>query len=313
MYSSISSLAGQSQDDHPNRASRASSISRVIRFADEDRRYVVDTAAGGRVRNAIEMNAVETDDHSTIAQSMNEPFPNHLDEDLESLARGRQPSAEEQRPAGPAANGAYAYHFRSHSRNHSSSLSRHSLRRFSSQDELLPYHAARQVIYRAGRNLSARPSNETLSVYAPNMGRISALILLVCSSAMIAACAECLVNTIDAMVIKTPLSELFIGLIILPIAGNVAEHITALTVAAKNKMDLAISVSVGSANQIALFVTPVIVIAGWIMNQDMTLYFSLYETVTLVATTLLVNVLILNGRTNVLEGGLLCACYFIIG
>jgi Ca2+:H+ antiporter len=97
------------------------------------------------------------------------------------------------------------------------------------------------------------------------------------------------------MVAHSPLSEPFIGLIILPIAGNVAEHITAMTVAAKNKMDLAIGVSVGSSIQIALFVTPLVVIVGWILDRDMTLYFSLFETVKLVATAFLVNFLILNG------------------
>jgi Ca2+:H+ antiporter len=78
-------------------------------------------------------------------------------------------------------------------------------------------------------------------------------------------------------------------------------------------MDLALGVSVGSSIQIALFVTPVVVIAGWIMGKDMTMYFSIFETATMVSSALVVIVLILNGRTNYFEGSILCACYALIG
>lgn len=115
------------------------------------------------------------------------------------------------------------------------------------------------------------------------------------------------------MVTHTRISESFIGLIILPIAGNTAEYVTAVTVAAKNKVDLAIGVSMGSSIQVALFVNPFVVIMGWILRKEMTLYFGLFETVTLLGAALLVNFLILNGKTNYLEGTLLCACYVILG
>ena len=147
----------------------------------------------------------------------------------------------------------------------------------------------------------------------PSIGRKASMLLLVVSSLLVALCAEFLVNTLDDMVSSGPSSQTFIGLIILPIAGNCVEHITATVVAAKGKFDLAIGVSVGSSVQIALFVTPLVVIAGWIFDRDMTMYFGLFETVSLVATTFLVNFLISHGRTNFLEGSLLCACYVIIG
>lgn len=145
------------------------------------------------------------------------------------------------------------------------------------------------------------------------IGRLASLVLLLLSSILVSICAFCLTNTIDAMVANTPLSEAFIGIILLPIAGNAAEHITAMTVASKNKMDLAIGVSVGSSIQIALFVTPAVVLLGWSMERQMTLYFSLFETVTLVVAVGLVVVVMLNGRTNYLEGSLLCVCYIIVG
>ena len=109
------------------------------------------------------------------------------------------------------------------------------------------------------------------------------------------------------------MGEVFVGLIIIPIVGNAAEHVTAITVALKNKMDLAIGVAVGSSIQIALFITPLIVILGWIMDREMTLFFTLFETVCLFVSTFIVNFLVLDGRSNYLEGALLCATYVIIG
>ncbi|KIW95586.1 calcium/proton exchanger [Cladophialophora bantiana CBS 173.52] len=144
------------------------------------------------------------------------------------------------------------------------------------------------------------------------IGKLASSLLLVISSLLVAICADFLVNTLDDIVESGPFSEAFIGLIILPVAGNCAELITATAVASKGKFDLAIGVSVGSSVQISLFVTPLVVIAGWALNRDMTMYFGIFETVALFATTFLVNVLILYGKSNFLEGSLLCACYFII-
>jgi Ca2+:H+ antiporter len=128
----------------------------------------------------------------------------------------------------------------------------------------------------------------------------------------VAICAEFLVDSIDYLVQTTGVSQAFIGLIILPIVGNAAEHVTAVTVASKNKMDLAIGVALGSSIQIALFVTPVIVLLGWILNTEMSLYFSLFETISLFASAFIVNYLMLDGRSNYLEGALLIAAYVII-
>lgn len=70
--------------------------------------------------------------------------------------------------------------------------------------------------------------------------------------------------------------------------------------------------AVGSSIQIALFTTPLVVILGWIMGRDMTLYFTLFETVCLFVSAFIVNFLVLDGRSNYLEGALLCATYVII-
>ena len=144
------------------------------------------------------------------------------------------------------------------------------------------------------------------------ISRTSAVILLLASTGLVAVCAEFLVSSIDYLVSNTGVSEAFVGLIILPIVGNAAEHVTAVTVASKNKMDLAIGVAVGSSIQIALFVTPVIVLLGWILTKDMSLYFSLFETISLFVSAFIVNFLVLDGRSNYLEGALLIAAYVII-
>ena len=145
-----------------------------------------------------------------------------------------------------------------------------------------------------------------------HMSRTSAIILLLVSTGLVAVCAEFLVASINYLVENTSVSEAFVGLIILPIVGNAAEHVTAVTVASKNKMDLAIGVAVGSSIQIALFVTPVIVLLGWILSKDMSLYFSLFETISLFVSAFIVNFLVLDGRSNYLEGALLIAAYVII-
>ncbi|RAO67143.1 uncharacterized protein BHQ10_003155 [Talaromyces amestolkiae] len=146
----------------------------------------------------------------------------------------------------------------------------------------------------------------------PKLDRLTAIILLLVTTALVAVCAEFLVDSIDYLVSTTGVSQAFIGLIILPIVGNAAEHVTAVTVASKNKMDLAIGVALGSSIQIALFVTPVIVLLGWILDTEMSLYFSLFETVSLFASAFIVNYLMLDGRSNYLEGALLIAAYVII-
>jgi len=147
---------------------------------------------------------------------------------------------------------------------------------------------------------------------APTMSRTAAVVLLLCTTGLVAFCAELMVDAIPAMIDGTSVSQAFIGLIILPIVGNAAEHVTAVTVAVKNKMDLAIGVAVGSSIQIALFVTPLVVLIGWMADKEMSLYFNIFETVSLFVTTFVVNFLILDGRSQWLEGVLLCACYIII-
>ncbi|PNH27347.1 hypothetical protein VD0002_g4950 [Verticillium dahliae] len=161
-------------------------------------------------------------------------------------------------------------------------------------------------------------SNQAHVQHRPTGSRFMSIVVLVVTSALMSMCAEFLVSTIDAVTHQGHLSEPVIGLIILPIVGNIAEYITVVTVAAKDKLDLAVAVAVGSSIQIALCVTPLTIIAGWILNRQLALTFNIFEMATLLGSVLIVNMLILNdggtaAKTNGLKGALMCACYAIIG
>jgi len=137
-------------------------------------------------------------------------------------------------------------------------------------------------------------------------------VLLVCTL-LVAFVSELLVGSLEVATSQLGLSALFTGVILVPIIGNAAEHATAVTVAMKNKMDLAMSVAVGSSMQIALFVAPVLVIAGWVIGQPMDLDFNPFELVAVAVSVLIANSISSDGKSNWLEGTLLLAAYTVLG
>ncbi|KAH8599751.1 Sodium/calcium exchanger protein-domain-containing protein [Bisporella sp. PMI_857] len=146
----------------------------------------------------------------------------------------------------------------------------------------------------------------------PVMGPWAAATVLIVTTIVVAICAEYLVDSIDSMVQSAHISKTFIGLILLPIVGNAAEHVTAVVVAVKDKMDLALGVAIGSSMQIALLVTPFLVILGWIIGQPMSLRFETFETVVFFVSILVVTYVIQDGKSNYLEGAMLLGLYIII-
>lgn len=137
--------------------------------------------------------------------------------------------------------------------------------------------------------------------------------VLLGATLLVAVESELLVEALEVATEQLGLTQLFTGVILLPIIGNAAEHATAVTVAMKNKMDLSMSVAVGSSLQIALFVAPVLVLAGWIMGQPMDLSFNTFELVAVAVAVLIANSISSDGRSNWLEGVLLLATYVILG
>ncbi|TDZ35495.1 Vacuolar calcium ion transporter [Colletotrichum spinosum] len=147
----------------------------------------------------------------------------------------------------------------------------------------------------------------------PQLHFLVAVGTLLGCTVLIAFCAEAMVSSIDYVTQTSGISEEFVGLILLPIVGNAAEHATAVTVAIKDKMDLAIGVAVGSSMQVALFLIPLLVIIGWGMGNDsMTLSFDLFQVAVLFVAVLLVNYLISDGKSHWLEGLQLICLYAII-
>jgi len=140
-----------------------------------------------------------------------------------------------------------------------------------------------------------------------------ALTLLAVVTVLVAITAEFLVSSIDGLTDGGKISKEWVGLILLPIVGNAAEHVTAVTVSVKDKLDLSIGVAVGSSIQIALFVIPFITVLSWIMGRNLTLLFDPFESIVLFLSVLTVGYVVADGKSNWLEGMVLMTLYVIIG
>lgn len=138
---------------------------------------------------------------------------------------------------------------------------------------------------------------------------IGALLLI---TVVTAFCADYLVGSIDEFANTRGIPKQFIGLILLPIVGNAAEHVTAVWMAAKGKMEITIGVSVGSSIQIAVGVIPILVLVAWPLGRELTLQFDINETISLFVAIILSNLLLQDGKSNWLEGFLLVALYIVI-
>ena len=138
------------------------------------------------------------------------------------------------------------------------------------------------------------------------------LLALLAATALIAWLSEILVGSVEHTTRALGLSEFFIGIIVVPLVGNVAEHAVAVQAAWKNKMELAMAVSVGSSLQIALFVAPVLVFVSLLMGHPLTLVFKPVEIVALSAGVLIAAFVSQDGETNWLEGAQLLIVYLIL-
>jgi len=139
-----------------------------------------------------------------------------------------------------------------------------------------------------------------------------ALVILVLSTVGVAYMSEVLVGAVDPVVKALGISEFFIGIIFIPIIGNVAEHLVAVQVAVKNKMTLSVEIAVASSLQIALFVAPVLVFISLLMGQRLTLVFNQFELLALIAGVLIAAVVSADGESHWLEGAELLGIYLIL-
>ncbi|EPS68717.1 hypothetical protein M569_06047, partial [Genlisea aurea] len=156
-------------------------------------------------------------------------------------------------------------------------------------------------------------NDDLLSEDSPVMGFWCALLWLVLMTGLIALLSEYVVGTIEAASDSWGLSVSFISVILLPIVGNAAEHAGALIFAFKNKLDISLGVALGSATQIALFVTPFTVLVSWIVGISMDISLDILETGSLFLSILIVAFTLQEGTSHYIKGLVLLLSYVVIG
>ena len=139
------------------------------------------------------------------------------------------------------------------------------------------------------------------------------LVTLVAATVGTALLSEVLVNAVEHVTEVLGLTEIFLGIILVPLIGNVAEHLVAVEVAAKNDMELSLAVSLGSSLQIALFVAPLLVFISLLFDHALLLIFNGFELAALFSASLVATLIAVDGESNWLEGAQLLAVYLIIG
>jgi Ca2+:H+ antiporter len=159
----------------------------------------------------------------------------------------------------------------------------------------------------------AEPGNA--DAHGPEWNRTAAITVLLAATAGVAWMSELLVGSIEHAAGSLGMNQVFVGVIVLAIIGNAAEHSTAVLVAAKNKMDLSFQIAVGSGLQIALFVAPVLVFASMVLHpgQPLDLHFTVLETITVVLAVLVFAMVAQDGETHWMEGAMLLAVYVVLG
>jgi Ca2+:H+ antiporter len=136
--------------------------------------------------------------------------------------------------------------------------------------------------------------------------------VLLVTAGFLALLSEILVGSIEPFIEQFGLSELFVGVILIPTIGNLAEHLVAVQLAFKNKMEFAMAVSFGSSLQVALFVAPVLVLVGVVIGQPMDLIFQPLEIAAVAVAVAISAPIALDGESNWLEGALLMLVYLIL-
>jgi Ca2+:H+ antiporter len=147
---------------------------------------------------------------------------------------------------------------------------------------------------------------------APKPRLLPWLGVLVAATAGVAYASELFVGVVEEVTASLGLTPLFTGVVLLPLLGGVAEYLTAVSMARKNKMDLAVSVALGSTLLVALLVVPLLVLVGPALGHPLDLNFQIYELVAIATAVVVSNLVSLDGRSDWLEGVLLLAAYAIL-
>jgi calcium/proton exchanger (cax) len=164
------------------------------------------------------------------------------------------------------------------------------------------------------RNLYVRENDEEFSeaIGTTGWGVKTSIAVLAVATVFVAVLAELLVHQVEETAHTIGLTHTFIGVIVVAIIGNAAEHSTAILMAMKNKMDIAVNIALGSSTQIALFVAPVIVFTSFLLGDPMDLRFSEFEVMSVVLAVIILPYVALDGECNWMEGVQLLAVYLLI-
>lgn len=146
----------------------------------------------------------------------------------------------------------------------------------------------------------------------PAWSRRRAVTILLVATGLVALESELLVSSLEPALASLGLSELFVGLIVIPIIGNAAEHSSAVLFALRNKVDVTLEIAIGSSTQIALFVAPALVFLSLLIGHPMDFVFSTFEVAAVALATVLVFMISADGRSNWLEGAQLTGAYVIM-
>jgi Ca2+:H+ antiporter len=143
-------------------------------------------------------------------------------------------------------------------------------------------------------------------------GRRSALGVLAAVTIAIAVMSEILVSAVKPAAAALGMTQTFVGVILVALIGNAAEHSTAIVVALKNKMDLAIGIAVGSSLQIALLVAPVLVFASYFLGSPLDLIFTPFEVAAVTISVLILGFVAMDGESHWMEGIMLMGVYLML-
>ena len=156
-----------------------------------------------------------------------------------------------------------------------------------------------------------RPSTE-LVVHRQTWSIRTGIIVLLVSAFGVVWLSEILVKHVEVAIVSYGLSEFFMGVIIVPIIGNVAEHMVAVGVAMKDRIGLSVEIAIGSSLQIALFVVPFLVFLSLALGNPLTLVFNKFELIALIGGVLIAVLVAEDGEANWLEGAILVALYLML-
>ena len=168
-------------------------------------------------------------------------------------------------------------------------------------------------LFDASRTSESPITHETPSLFLPKWSVQQAILVLVLSTASVVWLSEVLVGVAEDVMIGLGISEFFLGIILIPIIGNVAEHLVAVQMAAKNKMELSVEIAVSSSLQIALFVAPLLVFISLAIGNPLQLVFNTFELLALLVGVIISALVSSDGESTWLEGASLLAVYFILG